>query len=161
MPKKPRPQPTPPSPIEDIGAAVSGAVRLVNELSWLPVLGQTGLGLSDWIFLRTLAEVPQLRAGRFAARMAITPQRAAQIVAGLRKAGLVRLTPHAADSRVKDIEMTAEGQAMLARLDAAVLALFAPIMGKKPRVLNLLRGFGQITAQADWAVEPEAPPDPD
>lgn len=126
--------------------AASGAKTAVSPLSVLQrfrVLIRTAQRHSQWIerqsgvtgaqlwALQELAEVPGLRVGELANRMALHQSTASNMVDKLESGGMIRKERTSADQRVVKLFLTESGQELLSRAPS-------PARGVLPEALRLL-----------------------
>jgi DNA-binding MarR family transcriptional regulator len=90
----------------------AGLERLIGLFRWLSP--PSGLSLTAAATLATLERGGPRRLTALAAREGVTQPAMTQLVARLQDTGLVDRVPDAADGRVVQVRITAEGQAMLA-----------------------------------------------
>ncbi len=119
------------------------AVTPLSVLQRFRVLIRTAQRHSQWIerqsgvtgaqlwALQELSEVPGLRVGELANRMALHQSTASNMVDRLETSGLLRKERNSADQRVVKLFLTAEGQALLGRAPS-------PARGVLPEALRLL-----------------------
>jgi DNA-binding MarR family transcriptional regulator len=117
--------------------------RLLAKLGEHPAFGESGLGFTEWLFLRALKEDTNLRSGAIAQRLGITAQRSTQIVAALKQAGLVTVAPSAKDSRKKDLQVSQLGANKLNALDETVMAVFSSAINGRPKAILTVSKFSQ------------------
>jgi len=129
--------------IADIGEALAAVSRLMAKLGEQPAFASSELGVTEWLFLRTLKEDPALRSGAIAHRLGVTAQRSTQIVTGLRKAGLVSVAQSTEDSRKKDLGITDKGKTKLAAIDQAVTKAFATGIKSRPMAVMVVKNFAR------------------
>jgi DNA-binding MarR family transcriptional regulator len=99
---------------EEVLAAevAAGLERLIGLFRWLSP--PSGLSLTAAATLATLERGGPRRLTALAAREGVTQPAMTQLVARLQDTGLVDRVPDAADGRVVQVRITAEGRAMLA-----------------------------------------------
>jgi len=145
------PRPTPEKRPRDSATLINEMVRLIDRLAEHPIFKQANLGLTEWCFLRTVAESEGLGGGRVAGRLGITPQRSAQIANALVAAKYVNSTPSADDGRRKILTITEHGRTTVAGIDRQIAELFQQtfpdvtkaVAGTSRNVRKLLQAISQ------------------
>lgn len=135
-------------------AEKSRQVTPLSVLQRFRVLIRTAQRHSQWIerqsgvtgaqlwALQELSEVPGLRVGELANRMALHQSTASNMIDRLESGGLIRKERTSADQRVVRLYLTDEGAALLGRAPS-------PARGVLPEALRLLEGEDLSRLQAE------------
>ncbi len=91
---------------------------------------EEGVTLSQYTAMSVLAVRPGLSNAQLARRSFVTPQGMNQAIAVLADEGLVRRVPHASNGRVLCIELTAQGEDVLARCEAKIDTFENELLGE-------------------------------
>lgn len=103
---------------------------------------QSGVTGAQLWALQELSEVPGLRVGELANRMALHQSTASNMIDRLESGGLIRKERTSADQRVVRLYLTDEGAALLGRAPS-------PARGVLPEALRLLEGEDLCRLQAE------------
>lgn len=106
------------------------------ERRLLSVLAPLGITVAHFGLLRQLELAPGITGAEIARRMDVTPQTVSSGVSDAKKRGWVRGTKHPVHRGLVELELTAEGHAMLDRARVPVLGmekLFASVFNEAER----------------------------
>ncbi|RKT18068.1 DNA-binding MarR family transcriptional regulator [Streptomyces sp. 1114.5] len=112
-----------------------------------------GLTVPQYAALYMLEDQPGLSAAALARACLVTPQTIATVLANLEAKGLVTRRPHPFHRKVVEVLLTEDGRLLLARADAAAVAIERRIAdGFSPEERELLIGLlarasGRLTAE--------------
>lgn len=131
-------------------AVINDLVRLVGKLGEYSAFRQSDMGLTEWCFLRMVAQSEGQGAGRVASRLGISPQRSAQVVNALVSAKYVVSSPSGADGRRRNLTITEQGRSTAEAMDRQVEQLFQSAFSDVPKTMrgmsrNLRRILKAIT----------------
>ena len=99
-----------------------------------------GITPPQFSVMTMIAAYPGLSNADIARLALLTPQTVSVIIGNLVKAGIVARRPHAVHGRIRHLELTAKGQALLATAKTRVQAVDDGIMaGVAPRSEHMLR----------------------
>src|SRR5947208_7306545 len=115
-------------------------------------LGRTGLGDSDFRVLETLLHKGPLPVNTIGPKVWLTPGSISVAIDRLVKKGLVSRKDRAEDRRVRQVELTAKGRALITRgfrEHAAAMENAFSVLSKKERLalLRLLKKLGKHAAE--------------
>jgi MarR family 2-MHQ and catechol resistance regulon transcriptional repressor len=113
---------------------------------------RTELGDSDFRVLEALLQKGPLPVNTIGPKVWLTPGSISVAVDRLVKKGLVSRTDHASDRRVRQVELTAKGRALITRgfqEHAAAMETAVSVLSKKERLtlLRLLKKLGKHAAE--------------
>jgi DNA-binding MarR family transcriptional regulator len=102
-------------------------------------------GAQLWV-MQELGETPGLRVGEIADRLAIHPTTASNLVDALRKRGYVTKTRDLDDQRVVKLQLSEQGQAVLAKAPTPARGLLPEALRKldQDKLLELNRGLQAV-----------------
>ncbi|HEX4080752.1 MAG TPA: hypothetical protein VHX61_17970 [Rhizomicrobium sp.] len=124
---------------------INELVRLVGRLGEHPILKESGLGLTEWSFLKTVAASPGLGGGQIAGRLGVTPQRSTQISSTLAESGYLTIAPSADDTRRKLLTITPKGKSTADAIDARLTELFQHAFPDVPKsIVNTSRNIRKL-----------------
>lgn len=127
--------------IEYVADTIGAMNRLLTQLSALPAFEQASLGLQEWLALNALQGDTPLNNKQMVRHLGLAPNRAAQIVDSLRRAGLLSVVEIAGEVRIKSLQITDLGKTRLAEVNAQ---LFRKIMdglaGEERSLMRANRG---------------------
>src|SRR5438552_12652481 len=117
-------------------------------------IAQTGLGDSDFRVLEVLLHKGPLPVNTIGPKVWLTPGSISVAVDRLVKKGLVSRKDHPRDRRVRQVELTAKGRALITRgfrEHAAAMETVASVLSKNERLtlLRLLKKLGKHAAPSD------------
>ena len=141
-------------------AALAGSAANQHLLRRLHADGYAGVRTSHGYVIQNLIdETPTV--GELAARLGVTQQAASKVVVEMEGMGLVSRVPDPADSRVRRVALTTDGQALLtagrrarAGLERAVASEVGDLAAAKRALLSLLEHTGEMAAVTRRRVRP-------
>lgn len=99
------------------------AVEATKEIR----LRATGVTPAHYAILISIGTSPGLTSAEVARRLQVTPQNIAGLVSKLESAGWVARRPHPLHAHVRELHLTKDGEAALARADSVVSQLEADV----------------------------------
>jgi DNA-binding MarR family transcriptional regulator len=105
-------------------------------------LGELGLGFSQLAALYAISGTQTLTVADLAEQIGRSPSATSRLVSALERRGLVRRQEEAVDRRQRTLEMTAEGQALIAQIDGARAEQFLAVVRPLPPAERALIAMG-------------------
>lgn len=131
-------------------AAVS-AVRALARVSRVLERASGEVSLAHYRVLSALATGEE-RASRVATNLALGRPAVSAAVDSLAKRGLLSRTSVDSDQRVSVLTLTAEGEAVLARVEAEMVRRLRDLCARTPDAAQVLESLGWLSASIDEAV---------
>ncbi len=111
-----------------VGLLQAKAYRILKQ-STAELLKPHGLSTFEWAFVGLLADNDSMRPKDAAYELGVEAPFVTQMVAGLKKKGLVQEARDKEDTRAKAISLTARGHDVVSKLEPIVRAGIRPLLG--------------------------------
>lgn len=121
--------------IGDFSALIAGMSRLLIGIASIPPFKEANLGLAEWVALSVLAEKDGVSNKQLARTLGVTGQRANQVGASLKEAGLISIVQSGEDSRKNEIKITETGKSRVDDVNAQLKPFLSTALKGRERTL--------------------------
>lgn len=128
--------------VGDFSALIAGMSRLLIGIAGIAPFKEANLGLAEWVALSVLAEKDGVSNKQLARTLGVSGQRANQVGASLKEAGLISIGQSGEDSRKNEIKITATGKSRVDDVNAQLKPfLSTALKGRERTLANANRQF--------------------
>lgn len=121
--------------IGDFSSLIAGMSRLLIGIASIAPFKEANLGLAEWVALSVLAEKDGVSNKQLARTLGVTGQRANQVGASLKEAGLISIVQSGEDNRKNEIKITDAGKGRLDAVNTQLKPFLATTLKTKERSL--------------------------
>lgn len=122
--------------VADFSSLIAGMSRLLIGTASIAPFKEANLGLAEWVALSVLAEKDGVSNKQLARTLGVTGQRANQVGASLKDAGLIAIQQSGEDSRKNEIKITEVGRSRYNAINEQLKPLLAASLKGREKSLS-------------------------
>lgn len=122
--------------VADFSSLIAGMSRLLIGTANIAPFKEANLGLAEWVALSVLAEKDGISNKQLARALGVTGQRANQVGASLKDAGLIAIGQSGEDNRKNEIKITEEGRRRFNAINEQLKPLLASSLKGREKSLS-------------------------